>query len=52
MRRADDADPLRIRNLFVDVAVGDWVVPDDDGERVEHIIDRTSAFIRRCLARG
>src|SRR5829696_2513728 len=26
-------DPLRIRNIGADVAVGDWVVPSGDGER-------------------
>jgi ribosome biogenesis GTPase / thiamine phosphate phosphatase len=52
MRRADDDDPLRIRNLFVDVAVGDWVVPSADVERVEHIVERTSAFTRRSSHEG
>src|SRR4051812_11982859 len=28
-------EPLRLRNIGADVAVGDWVVPSDDGERVE-----------------
>jgi ribosome biogenesis GTPase len=52
MRHADDSDPLRVRNLFVDVAVGDWVVPSADGERVEHIVPRTSAFTRRASFEG
>lgn len=52
MRHADDADPLRIRNLYVDVAIGDWVVPSDDGERVDHVIERTSAFVRRASFEG
>jgi ribosome biogenesis GTPase len=52
MRRADDTAPLRIRNLYVDVAVGDWVVPDHDGERVAHIVERTSAFTRRSSHEG
>ena len=52
MRHADDSDPLRVRNLFVDVAVGDWVVPSGDGERVEHIVPRTSAFTRRASFEG
>jgi ribosome biogenesis GTPase len=52
MRTADDSEPLRVRNLYVDVAVGDWVVPSADGERVEHIIDRTSAFTRRASFEG
>jgi len=34
------------------VAVGDWIVPSDDGERVEHVLDRTSAFTRRASFDG
>ncbi len=52
MRHASDDAPLRIRNLYVDVAIGDWVVPTDDGEQVEHIIERTSAFVRRASFEG
>jgi ribosome biogenesis GTPase len=52
MRDADDTDPLRTRNLYVDVAIGDWVVPSDDAEQVEHIIERTSAFVRRASFDG
>jgi ribosome biogenesis GTPase len=52
MRHADDSEPLRVRNLFVDVAVGDWVVPSSDGERIEHIVPRTSAFTRRASFEG
>jgi ribosome biogenesis GTPase len=52
MRHADDDDPLRVRNLFVDVAIGDWVVPSADEERVEHILERTSAFVRRASFDG
>lgn len=52
MRHADDSDPLRLRNLYVDVAIGDWVVPSDDAERVDHVIERTSAFVRRASFDG
>lgn len=52
MRHAHDHQPLRARNLFVDVAIGDWVVPSDDGERIDHIIERTSAFVRRASFEG
>lgn len=52
MRSAPDSEPLRIRNLYVDVAIGDWVVPSDDGEQVAHVIDRTSAFVRRASFDG
>jgi ribosome biogenesis GTPase len=46
------ADPVRLRNIGADVAVGDWIVPSDDGERVEHVIARTSAFTRRASFDG
>ena len=52
MRHAEDRSPARLRNLFVDVAIGDWVVPSADGERIDHIIQRTSAFIRRASFEG
>ncbi len=43
---------LRVRNIGADVAVGDWVVASDDGERVEHVLDRRSAFTRRASFDG
>lgn len=46
------ADPLRLRNIGADVAVGDWVIPSDDGERVEHVLERRSAFTRRASFDG
>ncbi len=52
MRTASDDRPLRLRNLFVDVAIGDWVVPSDDGERIDHIVERKSAFVRRASFEG
>ncbi|HEX6659286.1 MAG TPA: ribosome small subunit-dependent GTPase A [Ilumatobacter sp.] len=52
MATADDTAPFRVRNLFADAAIGDWVVPSDDGERVAHVIDRTSAFTRRASFEG
>jgi ribosome biogenesis GTPase len=52
MRHASDDAPLRLRNLFVDVAIGDWVVPSGDAERIDHIIERTSAFVRRSSFEG
>jgi len=45
-------EPLRIRNIGADVAVGDWVVPSDDGERVEYVLERRSAFTRRASFDG
>jgi ribosome biogenesis GTPase len=41
-----------VRNLGADVAVGDWVVPSDDGERVDHVLERRSAFTRRASFDG
>lgn len=52
MRHARDTDPLRTRNLYVDVAIGDWVVPSDDEEQIDHVIERTSAFVRRASFDG
>ena len=46
------SEPLRVRNIGADVAVGDWVVPSDDGERVEHVLERRSAFTRRASFDG
>ena len=42
----------RVRNLGAAVAVGDWVVPSEDGERVEHVLPRRSAFVRRASYEG
>jgi len=52
MRHAADTEPLRTRNLYVDVAIGDWVVPSEDEEQIEYIIERTSAFVRRASFDG
>ena len=46
------ADPLRVRNIGADVAVGDWVLPSADGERVEQVLERQSAFVRRASHEG
>jgi ribosome biogenesis GTPase len=47
-----EAEPVRVRNIGADVAVGDWVVVSDDDERVDHIVPRTSAFTRRASFEG
>ncbi len=47
-----DDDPVRLRNIGADIAVGDWMIPSDDGERVEHVLERTSAFTRRASFDG
>jgi ribosome biogenesis GTPase len=47
-----DRGELRVRNIGADVAVGDWVVASTDGERVEHLVPRVSAFVRRASFEG
>jgi ribosome biogenesis GTPase len=42
----------RVRNIGADVAVGDWVIPSLDGERVEHVLPRRSALVRRASFEG
>ncbi len=50
--QAVDAEPLRVRNIGADVAVGDWVIASEDGERVEIVLERQSAFVRRASHEG
>ncbi len=40
----------RVRNIGADVAVGDWVVPSE--ERIERVLPRRSAFVRRASFEG
>src|SRR3954453_14901877 len=47
-----DAEPLRIRNIGADVAVGDWVVPSVELDRGETVLPRRSAFVRRAWLEG
>ncbi|MEY2969073.1 MAG: putative ribosome biosis GTPase RsgA [Actinomycetota bacterium] len=42
----------RVRNIGADVAVGDYVTIDTDGERVEQVAPRTSALVRRASFEG
>jgi ribosome biogenesis GTPase len=49
---AGDVEPVRLRNIGADIAVGDWMIPSDDGERVEHVLPRTSGFTRRASFDG
>jgi len=42
----------RVRNIGIDVAVGDWVLASDDGETLDHILQRRSAFVRRASFEG
>jgi ribosome biogenesis GTPase / thiamine phosphate phosphatase len=43
---------LRVRNIGADVAVGDWVVVSPDEEKVDRILRRSSAFVRRASFEG
>ena len=45
-------DPIRMRNIGAEVAVGDWIIVSDDGEKVDHVLDRNSAFTRRASFDG
>ena len=48
----DGPGPDRVRNIGADVAVGDWVLASADGERVDHVLQRRSAFVRRASFEG
>lgn len=50
--RSYGAEPARVRNIGVDVAVGDWVGCDPSDERVEFVLERRSAFVRRASFEG
>jgi len=49
---ADPGETRRIRNIGAEVAVGDWVIPSADAERIEHVLDRSSALVRRASFAG
>ena len=46
------ARELRVRNIGAEVAVGDHVTVDTNGERVEEIAPRKSALVRRASFEG
>lgn len=48
----DSGDSVRVRNIGMEVAVGDRVQIDDDVERVEQVFERTSALTRRNSFEG
>ncbi len=48
----DPAAEVRVRNIGADVAVGDWVVPDADVQRIDAVLARSSAFVRRASFEG
>lgn len=47
-----ELEPIRLRNIGADVAVGDFVAPSDDLERVQYVLPRRSAFVRRASFEG
>ncbi|HVE18529.1 MAG TPA: GTPase RsgA, partial [Ilumatobacteraceae bacterium] len=51
LRNLDD-EPLRMRNIGADVAVGDWIVPSVELDRIEVVLPRRSAFVRRASFEG
>ena len=51
LRNLDD-EPLRLRNIGAEVAVGDWIVPSVELDRVEVVLPRRSAFVRRASFEG
>lgn len=50
--RLDNADSVRVRNLGVEVAVGDRVTVSSDIERIESVHERRSALTRRSSFEG
>ena len=52
VRQSLAGDAIRVRNIGIDIAVGDWVIPSSDGEKIESVLDRQSAFVRRASAEG
>ena len=47
-----DGGDVRRARTFGQVAVGDWVVLSDDGERVDQVLPRASALVRRASFEG
>ena len=41
-------DMIRVRNIGADIAVGDWVAVAPDLDRIDHVLPRYSALIRRA----
>ncbi|NDB27270.1 MAG: ribosome small subunit-dependent GTPase A, partial [Actinobacteria bacterium] len=44
----DQTGIVRVRNIGADVAVGDWVAFEKNLERIDHVLPRCSALIRRA----
>ena len=47
MAAASTVVERKVRNLGVDVAVGDWILVSGDGERINSVVPRTSRLVRR-----
>ena len=47
-----DGAVRRVRNIGADLAVGDWVVPALGDERIDHVLTRTRALVRRASFAG
>ena len=48
----DSGESVRVRNIGMEVAVGDHVHVDSDIERIESVTERTSALVRRNSFEG
>ena len=44
----DQSGIVRVRNIGADVVVGDWVAFEKNLERIDHVLPRRSALIRRA----
>lgn len=42
----------RVRNIGADVAVGDWIVVSEDGERITLVLARQARLVRRASSDG
>ena len=45
---SNPVDMIRVRNIGADIAVGDWVAVAPDLDRIDHVLPRYSALIRRA----
>jgi ribosome biogenesis GTPase len=48
MSAATNLVERKVRNLGVDVAVGDWILVSTDGERITSVVPRSSRLVRRA----
>lgn len=49
---AETFSESRVRNIGADVAVGDWIVVSEDGERIVLVVPRQSRLVRRASSEG